>query len=321
MRIPLAVLCLLAGPATAREPVLTPPLVCDPGAGCYIQQYTDLDPSDGRLDFACNGLVNDGHKGTDFALPSLAMMRAGVDVTASAPGTVRGMRDDMPDIPLDSPDAPDLAGRDCGNGMVIDHGDGWETQYCHLKRGSVAVRSGQRVGIDTVLGQVGLSGATTFPHVHLSVRHDGRVVDPFAPDAAPATCDPTPDRTLWLDPPAYRPGGLIAAGFADALPDFAAIEDGTAGRMQVSPTAKALVLWGYVFGGRAGDVLRLSIDGPDGPILTQDVVLDRAQPQLYRAVGRRTPPGGWPVGTYAGTVELRRDGQAVETRPAAVTVR
>ena len=32
------------------------------------------------------------------------------------------------------------AGRNCGNGVTLDHGDGWQTQYCHMRRGSVAVK-------------------------------------------------------------------------------------------------------------------------------------------------------------------------------------
>jgi murein DD-endopeptidase MepM/ murein hydrolase activator NlpD len=51
-----------------------------------------------------------------------------------------------------------------------------------MKEGSVTVVTGEQVGRGDVLGQVGMSGRTQFPHVHISVRHSGAVVDPFAPD-------------------------------------------------------------------------------------------------------------------------------------------
>ncbi len=72
---------------------------------------------------------------------------------------------------------------DCGNGLVIDHGDGWQTQYCQRKQGSVRGNNGQTVAAGDVLGQVGLSGRTLFPHLHISARKDGETVGPFQPDA------------------------------------------------------------------------------------------------------------------------------------------
>ena len=38
------------------------------------------------------------------------------------------------------------------------------------------------------IAQVGLSGRTQFPHLHLTVRHQGRVVDPFAFGAREGSC-------------------------------------------------------------------------------------------------------------------------------------
>ena len=63
--------------------------------------------------------------------------------------------------------------------MAIRHADGWETQYCHLRQGSVLVATGERVEAGRALGLVGMSGEANFPHVHLSVRRDGVGIDPF----------------------------------------------------------------------------------------------------------------------------------------------
>jgi murein DD-endopeptidase MepM/ murein hydrolase activator NlpD len=40
---------------------------------------------------------------------------------------------------------PDAANREYGNGVVIRHIDGFETQYCHLAKGSITVKSGDLV--------------------------------------------------------------------------------------------------------------------------------------------------------------------------------
>ena len=309
----------LAATSAAGDFLLEPPLDCDLTQTCYVQQGVDHDPGPGAQDVLCGGLTYDGHKGTDFALPSLAMMQAGVDVIAAAPGTVRGVRNDMVDVLQGSPGAPDVTDRECGNGVVVSHGDGWETQYCHMKQGSITVQTGQTVAMGQVLGHVGLSGQTQFPHVHLSVRRDGAVVDPFAPEAQD-TCGAVPDDTLWNDPVAFVPGGLIASGFSDAVPDYDAIKAGTAARDRMSATAPGLVVWGFAFGGRVGDTLTLTIRGPQGEVFSNVQTLERDQAQLFRAGGRRTPPGGWPAGDYIGTVEMMRDGAVLDVQTIAVTL-
>ncbi|WP_102107273.1 M23 family metallopeptidase [Oceaniglobus roseus] len=309
----------LASLAEARDPLLNVPVDCKLGDTCHIQQYTDSDPGPGAADYTCGPLSYDGHKGTDFALPSLAAAARGVDVYPAAPGTVTGVRDGMEDVLQGRPDSPDVSDRECGNGVVLSHGDGWETQYCHMKRGSVKVRRGQRVTETTVLGQVGYSGMAEFPHLHLSVRQDGQVVDPFNPTGATA-CDSPPERTLWQDPPAYHPGGLISAGFGDAPPDYDAVRAGTYDVARVPPSAPALVLWGFAYGGREGDVVHLSFGGPDGAVIDTTATLEKDQAQFYRAAGKRTPPGGWPAGLYRGEVTMLRDGKEIDRRAVEVTV-
>jgi hypothetical protein len=300
-------LSLAAHPA-AGEIRLAKPIDCTLGETCFIQQYVDHDPGPGAADFTCGPLAYDGHDGTDFALPSLAAMQAGVDVLAAAPGRVVGRRDSMPDIASNAPDAPPLDGRDCGNGVLLDHDDGWQTQYCHLRRGSVAVQPGDAVARGAVLGQVGLSGRSEFPHLHLTVRRGTEVIDPFLPDPD-AACGTPVEHTLWLSPIDYVPGGLIALGFSDEVPDYQTVRAGLESRDAMGRQAPAMVLWGYAFGARAGDEIAMRITGPEGVVAETAETLDREQAQFYRAAGRRlTRTEGWPPGIYRGEVRISRDG-------------
>jgi hypothetical protein len=313
-----AMLLAHATPTVAGAFQLALPLDCVLGESCYIQQFVDHDPGPGATDFACGTLSYDGHDGTDFALPTLADQAAGVTVLAAAAGVVAGVRDEMPDVLQTGPDAPDIANRECGNGVVIRHADGWETQYCHMRLGSILVAPGQEVAAGTPLGQVGLSGQTQFPHLHLSVRQDGAEVDPFDPDGVIA-CGAPPGEALWADPVAYAPGGVIAAGFADAVPDFAAIKAGTAA-VPIRRDSPALVLWGLIFGGQVGDRVVLQINGPDGGVVYVDVVtLDRTQALLFRAGGTRAD-GLWPAGDYRGHVALMRNADKIDDFTFVMTV-
>lgn len=317
----LTLLVTLAPATTAGAFELGWPVDCALGETCFIQNYFDHDSGPAMQDFTCGPLTYDGHDGTDIRLPTLAWMEAGVNIHPVAPGRVKGMRDGMPDIAKDDPAAPALNGRDCGNGMVIDHGGGWETQYCHMKFGSVTVKTGDQVGRKTVLGKIGLSGNTVFPHLHLAVRRNGEEVDPFTPDA-PGTCGALPDPAtdLWLDDVSYDGFGFLDAGVTDAAPDFAAVKDGLPPRLEFAPDTPALVLWAFFFGGRQGDVLTLRLDGPDGPVVDQQVTLERTQAQALQFSGRKAR-GLWPLGDYTGTLILTRDGAELERRTVSVTVK
>lgn len=305
MRAALIAACMtLAAPVVAGDPILSLPIDCDLGHSCYVQHYVDLDPSPAVQDFQCGDLTYDGHKGTDFALLTLADMARGVDVLAAAAGRVVGVRDGVADVIYSAETAAASKGRECGNGVVLRHADGWETQYCHMKSGSIAVKKGDLIARGTVLGLVGLSGRTQFPHLHLSVRKDGNVVDPFAPNAI-QTCG-QPNQSLWQSAIFYTPGGVIYAGFSDGVPSFAAIKDGTAAQQNLSSDAHGLVLFAYAYGGHRNDKITLTITGPTGTVLNKIVTLKKDQAQLFRAVGKRLKSNRWPAGDYTGTVKLMR---------------
>ncbi|MGW5847992.1 M23 family metallopeptidase [Streptomyces sp. NPDC055254] len=65
----------------------------------------------------------------------------------------------------------DLAGAGCvlGNHVVLDLGEGRYAAYAHLRRGSAAVRPGDRVTAGTLLGRCGNSGNSTEPHLHFQL--------------------------------------------------------------------------------------------------------------------------------------------------------
>ncbi|MCR9272536.1 MULTISPECIES: M23 family metallopeptidase [Mameliella] len=303
-------------PAGAEDFRLSVPLDCTLGETCFIEDYVDNDPTQGRhRDFACGINSRDGHKGTDFALLDFGAIGEGVTVLAAAPGVVKRTRDSMPDDRLMRGVTSENA---CGNAVLIDHGGGWQTLYCHLRLGSVSVAPGDLVQPGDPLGLVGLSGQTNHPHVHLTLLRDGQVVDPFRPEATGTCGDPGP--SLWTEPPAYTRTGLVTAGFSDAVPTLQAVGDGSARRPTLGPD-EAMVVYAHLGYAQPGDVLTLSAESPAGTdLFRRAITLDSDQASQMRAVGRKAPPSGWPAGEYLGRARLTRDGKVIAHRFAHVTV-
>ncbi len=100
-----------------------------------------------------------------------------------------------------------------GNLVEIRHRNGITTRYGHLSRIAASVRAGARVGQGEVIGNVGMTGLASGPHLHYEFRVNGVARDPRTVDAGSG--EPVP--------PALRAAfaaeeGRLAAFLAGAAP-------------------------------------------------------------------------------------------------------
>jgi murein DD-endopeptidase MepM/ murein hydrolase activator NlpD len=65
-----------------------------------------------------------------------------------------------------------------GNTVLIDHGKGLTSRYAHLSKIEASV--GDLVTTENEIGEVGMTGHTTGPHLHLEIRQNGIPLNPIS---------------------------------------------------------------------------------------------------------------------------------------------
>lgn len=306
-----ALLLPAASSGAEKVPHFDLPVACPADTGCVVRSFVDEDPGAGAKDWRCGRLTYDGHKGTDIRVPDGAAMAKGVQVLAAAPGTVLRLRDGMDDVSIRAAGADAVKDREAGNSLIIDHGGGWETQYGHLRKGSIIVKPGQTVTAGEPIAIMGLSGNTEFTHTHFEVRHNGRPVDPYTGAEMGTGCGGA-NAPLWTERALaalpYREDAPFDAGFVDARPDQWKARAGDYAGLGLTVDSPALVFWIDVLGHRTGDRQMIRLLSPDGAPLAQSTdVVAEAHIQWFQFVGAKRPAAGWPAGRYRGEYSLVRD--------------
>ena len=300
-----------AGLLQAQALELEQPLACTFGVDCWIQQYADHDQGPAAVDYTCGTETYDKHDGTDFRIRDTTQ---NVDVIVAAAGTVLGVRDGMDDHMINSQEEiAALGNRECGNGVLIDNGDGWQTQYCHMRKGSVAVKQGDVVELGQKLGDVGFSGAAAFPHMHLSVRRNGAKIDPFSgPDASDCHAQ---RQNIWSSKAntalVYHAGELISLSFDSRKFELNELLAGEAGRTKPESHWDTLVANAVLINLQKGDEISLVVTGPNGELAHNTQILDRSKAQYYLYSGKKFKDHRLVIGNYKAIVSLKRDGKAI----------
>lgn len=319
----------LAAPATSQiePPKFIFPVDCALGENCWVTRYMDRAPGRAKADYTCKAQTEDKHNGTDIALANTGVMEAGVAVRAAAAGRVLALRDGMPDVTVTAERAKLIQKQGCGNVLIIGHGNGWQTRYCHLKNNSLLVKRGDVVSAGQVIGQVGLSGITEYPHLHFMVHRteNGKPIqhyDPFDGGVFESGCKAEKaleQKPLWIEPIEYAGPIIMPPLVSDVQITRQMLWQTQPNKLPAKPLT--LFIQARGFHTLPGDIWRFSLLAPDSTLqFTHDVKQTRQRQLVEANANFESPHGGFASGPWQATVELMRGGTSMGKQMTSVIV-
>jgi hypothetical protein len=161
----------------------------------WVNNFVDLDPSSGLLDWDCSAYTYNGHQGSDALIRTFGEQLIGVPVLSALDGVVIDSHDGEDDMNTEWLGQP-------SNYVIIDHGDGRIVYYWHLKKWSVAVTPPDVVTAGQQIGLAASSGNSNYPHLHFETWDGPTLIEPWAGPCRPGDShwvDQIPiDRSLYL---------------------------------------------------------------------------------------------------------------------------
>lgn len=279
------------------------PVKCSLNKDCWIINYIDDDSTTNWHDYQDGRQTYDGHTGTDIAIKNIDKMKQGVDVIAAANGIVIATRDGVVDKNALAQDINSLQNIGCGNRVAIKHTGGLITDYCHMKNGSIQVKKGDLVTAGQKIGQIGMSGLTEFPHLHLNVQQNNNFIDPFTGLERYTNGAKNP---LWNVPISYSPHIIYNVGVSGEIPKLLDIRNQKY-KNNLSAFSNMMIVWIDAFHVEQGDIIDVLVKAPNGsPYITEHVVIEKANAKKLMYVGKRKPASGFAKGNYSVQISFKR---------------
>ena len=305
----------LTNMANAEDLKFGLPIKCEINKDCFIQNLPDILNGSDAADPFCQGATYQGHKGIDIRLLSLENIKEDIPVIAAGDGVVKAFRDGEEDrLIVTQEDRNRIKDKECGNGIVLSHVGGYESQYCHLKQNSISIQNGDKVKQGDILGFVGNSGFASFPHVHFTLRKGEQWLDPISGSAPSQSCQLTTKQNTLLDEETAKlfsenSSRLLTSGISGkVIEHIKLVRTGAPEKLKMSD--QATVGWAWFINLRKGDQIRFTLEGPKGLLVentTKPLDRNKASYSAYAGDKSRSIKGEYRLKT-----ELLRDGQVIE---------
>ena len=158
--------------------------------------------------------------------------------------------------------------------------------------------------------KLGFPDAPSFPHLHVTLRKDGKPIDPFTGRGMESECGQS-GTSEWAEAAtesiAYSAPGVFNAGFSDTAPSMETVMAGTSHADVIPPSADAMIFWAQLYGVKEGDVVHTKLVGASSGVLAESkTVIDKNQVEYLTFVGKKRTGDSLPEDVFSGAVTLKR---------------
>ena len=290
------------------------PLKCSLGENCHIQYYYNHASGSDLQDYSCGSMTIPKVKGTSIRLSDTNELVKGYEIIAAAKGKITSVTSNIPDKILTEEIKKQLQNQTCGNNVIIDHGEGWKTQYCHMMKDSIIVAPGDSVKGGAPLGLMGLSGLTSYPHLEFILTKNKKFIDPYDYSGNEGKCSEKPN-SLWKNNSllSYPDSTIISSSFTNTLPNLQEVVLAGHHPIVLHHTIKKLTFWLQIIGAKKGDIHSIFIFNHKGDIIAKSPnnVLTNDQQVGITSLVHEVGTGSFTPGLYKGFFVVERviDGQ------------
>ncbi len=278
---------------------------CKLDENCWIVNYPDLGTGNIK-DYRGGKVTFKSNKGTSIVVKTLLDIKEGVPVLSAQDGTVVFTRDDVEDnFPLEQEDPPF-----CGNGVIIEHNNNWKTIYCHLKKDSVRVKTGDFAKEGLKIAEMGFSGKTEFPQLYFVALHDESYYDPFTGQKL----NPAEEayKPFWSTSTAekldYSEVIVTNIGISDEEPTLKKIKHGDYEDIEIMQDSPSIFLWINGFHFDKNDFIKAVLKNPEQNKILEDfkMIKSGAMEQMIFFQASKPEEEVWKTGKYTGKIEFIR---------------
>ena len=156
----------LLGGLLASSTIMASVVLYLPGGGNQILAMSEI----GGVELMTEKIKNTPLPAMTGVSQGFYAMHPGIDITAPLGSAIHPLSDGVVD-------SVDNFTEGYGRNVVVKQHNGLVSLYAHM--GKIVVEEGQKVTRQTMLGEVGLTGRTTGPHLHLEIRKNGLPVNPL----------------------------------------------------------------------------------------------------------------------------------------------
>lgn len=312
-KILLLTIIVLTPDTHALELKFSIPIECKFGEDCFLLNQVEK--------VECAQLPFSTKDGVIFIAKHDALVRDGIKILASQDGRVKAVRSNV-----DDQDKSTVGIAPCGNGLIITHANGYETQYCYLRKDSIKLKKGDKVKEGQELGLMGMSGNINYPALLFTLKQKNKHIDPFTNNHASKDCGYNSDKSLWNSEAikAMIHSGTIITnyGFTTEEPEIAKARNGDYNIMTIAGNTNIIGYFIDLIGVYEGDLIFIEMLSPDGyKIVSYQKKFVDFNPRAFAHIVYKNQSQKLNEGEYKISFKLLRQGSIIIEKQDSLKIR